>query len=72
MPCLIEADTSHVYHVPTYTSIALEDASYMLPFLFLKARHLCGSTFCGFHRLGVPEQALGGILVLIFVEDKNF
>ena len=28
--------------------------------LVLKARHLGGSAFCNFYRLGVPEQALGG------------
>ena len=29
--------------------------------LVLKARHLGGFAFCNFHRLEVPEQALGGI-----------
>ena len=32
-----------------------------LPSLVLKARHLGGSAFCNFYRLGVPEQALGGV-----------
>ena len=32
-----------------------------LPSMFLNARHLCGSPFGNFYRLGVPEQALGGI-----------
>ena len=32
-----------------------------LPSLVLKARHLGGSAFCNFYRLGVSEQALGGI-----------
>ena len=41
-------------------------------FLVLKARHLGGSAFCNFYRLGVPEQASGGIAVGfgIVVEDK--
>ena len=26
-----------------------------------KVRHLGGSALCNFHRLGVPEKALGGI-----------
>ena len=33
----------------------------MLAFVVLKARHLGGSAFCSFHRLGEPEQALGRI-----------
>ena len=37
--------------------------------LALKARHLGGSAFCNFYRLGVPEQALGWI-PLGFMEDK--
>ena len=39
-----------------------------------KARHLGGSAFCNFYRLGVPEQALGGIPLGfgIVVEDKPF
>ena len=37
-----------------------------VPSLVLKTRHLGGSAFC---RLGVPEQALGGI-PLGFVEAK--
>ena len=43
-----------------------------LPLLVLKARHLGGSAFCNFHRLGVPEQALGEIPLGfgIVVEDK--
>ena len=43
-----------------------------LPSLVLKARHLGGSAFCNFYRLGVPEQALGGIPLSfgIVVEDK--
>ena len=32
-----------------------------LPSLVPKARHLGGSAFCNFYRLGVSEQALGGI-----------
>ena len=38
----------------------------------LNARHLSGSAFCKFCRLGVPEQALGGIPLRfgIAVEDK--
>ena len=38
----------------------------------LKARHLGGIAFCKFHRLGVPEQGTGGILLGfgIVVEDK--
>ena len=32
-----------------------------LPSLVLKTRHLGDSAFCNFHRLGVPEQAPGGI-----------
>ena len=35
------------------------------PSLVLKARHLGGSAFCNFHRLGVPEQALPHFLGLI-------
>ena len=35
--------------------------TYMYHPLVLKARHLSGSTSCNFHRLEVPEQALGGI-----------
>ena len=44
----------------------------MLPTLVLKARHLGGFAFCNFYRLGVPEQALGGIPLGfgIIVEDK--
>ena len=45
-----------------------------LPSLVLMARHLSGSAFCNsfFYRLGVPEQALGGIHLGfgIVVEDK--
>ena len=43
-----------------------------LPSLVLKARHLGGSAFCNFYSLGVPEQALCGILLgfRIIVEDK--
>ena len=44
-----------------------------LPSLVLKARHLGGSAFC---RLGMPEQALGGIPldfgIVSVVEDKTF
>ena len=45
-----------------------------LPTLVLKARHFGGSAFCNFYRLGVPEQALGGISLGfgIVVEDKLF
>ena len=34
--------------------------------------HLGGSAFCNFYRLGVPEQALGGIPLGfgIVIEDK--
>ena len=44
-----------------------------LPPLVLKARHLSASVFCNFYRLGVPEQALGGIPLSfgIVVEDKH-
>ena len=31
------------------------------PSLVLKARHFSGSAFCNSYKLGVPEQALGGI-----------
>ena len=43
-----------------------------LPSLVLKARYPGGSAFCNFYRLGVPEQALGGIPLSfgIVVEDK--
>ena len=43
-----------------------------VPCLILKARHLGGSAFCNFYRLGVPEQALDGILLGsgIVVEDN--
>ena len=43
-----------------------------LPSLVLKARHLGGSAFCIFYKLGVPEQALGGIPLGFgnVVEDK--
>ena len=34
---------------------------FILPSVVLKARHLGGSAFCNFYRLGVAEQALGGI-----------
>ena len=45
-----------------------------LPSLALKARHLGGSAFCNFYRLGVPEQALCAIPLVfeIVVEDKAF
>ena len=33
----------------------------VLPSLVLKATQLDGSAFCKFYRLGVSEQALGGI-----------
>ena len=62
---------------------------FILTFLVLKARHfggfafcnweclkykLGGSAFCNFHRLGVSEQAMGGIPLGfgIVVEDKPF
>ena len=32
-----------------------------VPFLVLMAGHLGGSVFFDFHRLGVSEQALGGV-----------
>ena len=37
-----------------------------------KARHLNGAALCDFHRLGVPELALGGIPLgfRTVVEDK--
>ena len=43
-----------------------------LPSLVLKAKHLGGSYFCNFYRLGVPEQALGRIPLGfgIVIEDK--
>ena len=43
-----------------------------MPSLVLKARHLSGSAICNFYRLGVPEQALGGIPLDsgIVMEDK--
>ena len=39
-----------------------------------KAKHLGGSAFCNFYRLGVTEQALGGIPLGfgIVVEDIPF
>ena len=49
---------------------------YSLPSLVHKARHLGGSAFCNFHRLGMSEQALGGIPldfgIVSVVEDKTF
>ena len=43
-----------------------------LPSLVLMASHLGGSAFCSFCRLGVLEQALGGIPLDfgVVVEDK--
>ena len=45
---------------------------YVPSLYFFKARNLSGSAFCNFHRLGVPEQALGGIPLGfgIVVKDK--
>ena len=53
-------------HVGPATSVAKLDVH-----VVLKARHLCGS-FCLWPRLGIPEQALGGIPLGfgIAVEDK--
>ena len=44
-----------------------------LPSLVFKARHLSGSAFCNVYRLGVSEQAVGGIPqgFGMVVEDKH-
>ena len=53
-----------------FTDQAIE--LYNLSPLVLEARHLGGSALCYVYRLGVPEQALGGIPLGfgIIVEDK--
>ena len=44
--------------------VTLMKYPYMFSRLVLNARHLGGSAFCNFYRLGVPEQALGVIPLL--------
>ena len=50
--------------VVLWASVILHAGVYIhvhVPSLVLNARHLGGSAFCNFYRLGVPEHALGVI-----------